>query len=89
MESSTRARDPHTLAAAPACSACTLVHPSTARAPPFAAATHPAPPRPTPTPHSWPQLHNITPVGAGSASHPVYSGWCPRVSRPDFMFEYK
>ncbi len=34
------------------------------------------------------QLHNITP-NTGVASRAVYSGWCPRVSRPDFIFDYQ
>ncbi|GAB4823932.1 hypothetical protein N2152v2_010978 [Parachlorella kessleri] len=34
------------------------------------------------------QLHNITP-NTGAASRAVYSGWCPRVSRPDFIFDYQ
>jgi hypothetical protein len=34
------------------------------------------------------QLHNITP-NTGMATRPVYSGWCPRVSRPDFIFDYQ
>ncbi|KAI3438424.1 hypothetical protein D9Q98_000855 [Chlorella vulgaris] len=33
-------------------------------------------------------LHNVTPTG-GLLVQPQYSGWCPRVSRPDFLFEYK
>ena len=34
------------------------------------------------------QLHNIAP-NTGAASRAVYSGWCPRVSRPDFIFDYQ
>ncbi|KAL4448046.1 hypothetical protein ABPG75_005265 [Micractinium tetrahymenae] len=35
-------------------------------------------------------LHNVTPPSSGLVPQaPVWSGWCPRVSRPDFIFEYK
>lgn len=43
-------------------------------------------PSPAPT---RPQLHNITPASSAAAARPVYSGWCPRVSRPDFVFQYR
>ena len=32
-------------------------------------------------------LHDIT-TNTGLPTRPVFSGWCPRVSRPDFVFEY-
>ncbi|PRW39295.1 Not1 domain-containing [Chlorella sorokiniana] len=35
-------------------------------------------------------LHDVTPSSpTGLAAQPMYSGWCPRVSRSDFTFEYK
>ena len=33
--------------------------------------------------------HNATPSSGGLPVQPVFSGWCPRVSRPDFLFEVR
>ena len=31
----------------------------------------------------------MTPNSGGLPVQPVFSGWCPRVSRPDFLFEVR
>lgn len=38
----------------------------------------------------FPCRHNVTPPSSGLVPQaPVWSGWCPRVSRPDFIFEVR